>query len=266
MSSWFQNAVPDSFKDLTHKVQQALPKIDNEMMEKLTLTTPELTAERQRIDQEERRKEEMKDMLAGMLPWETRDPERDILVDECKEAILLLSSEKETFFGPYHMPGKKVKLKEEKSKEESSEDGSRGDVDDVDVDDDDDDDDEDLKPPSDSLEKLAKLEPLPVLLRDFDLNAHVGLINRLLKEDPKLVKMQSTLSGMCVYCVYCTVVLYVEFATRVKMSSLLLLFQSESTFFLTCTHDFKRQAVENGNTSFGRIISFIAPTLVMKLG
>ena len=185
MSSWF-NA--DSIKGLTEKVQSALPiHIDQEMIEKLTLTTPELTAERQRIDEEERRKERVRDMLAGMLPWETRDAERDILVDECKEAILQLSSDRQTFFGPYRMPEKKVKLErtgavaalkdqEEHEVEEESTEGGAG-------------------PPGESLEKLSKLEPLPVLLQEFDLDAHVGLINRLLKEDPKLVEMQSALSG-----------------------------------------------------------------------
>ena len=184
MSSWF-NA--ESIKGLTKKVQSALPvHIDKEMIEKLTLTTPELTAERQRIDEEERRKERARDMLAGMLPWETRDAERDILVDECKEAILQLSSDRQTFFGPYPMPEKNVKLEqndtaaaaegqEEQEVEESTE-GGEG-------------------PPSESLEKLSKLEPLPVLLQEFDLDAHVGLINRLLKEDPQLVVMQSALSG-----------------------------------------------------------------------
>ena len=97
MSSWFS---VDSFKSLADKVnveslkeiagkaQEALPKIDQEMIEKLTLTTPELTAERQRIEEEERRKEQVRDTLAGLLPWETRDPERDILVEECRDAIL----------------------------------------------------------------------------------------------------------------------------------------------------------------------------------
>jgi hypothetical protein len=47
--------------------------MDKSMLEKLTLTTSELRAERQRIDEEERGKEAIRDMLAGMLPWETRD-------------------------------------------------------------------------------------------------------------------------------------------------------------------------------------------------
>jgi hypothetical protein len=181
MSSWFNvesitksvtDAINvDSIKQLTDKVQQAIPKIDSEMLEKLTLTTPELTAERQRIDEEEKRKEQVRDSLAGLLPWETRDPERDILVEECRDAMLQLSQTRESFFGPYPMP------KRHADKEEEEEEPGKD------------------KPSADSLEKLAKLEPLPALLQEFDLDAHVGLINRLLKEDKKLEVMQSELSG-----------------------------------------------------------------------
>ena len=46
-----------------------------------------------------------------------------------------------------------------------------------------------------SAEKLSKLQPLPKLLSDFDLDTHVGLIQRLLKVDPKLVEMHSRLSS-----------------------------------------------------------------------
>lgn len=188
--SWLNN--------LTHKLQEvteqvadkaktALP-LDQQMLEKLTLTTPELAAERKRIDEIEKRKELIKDCLAGMLPWETRDPERDILVEECKEAIMKLSSDEATFKGPYLMPDLTVKLTEPESKEN-------------DEDDEEDDEEEEEeaqkeeKPSEESLDKLAKLEPLPKLLKHFDLDAHVGLIQRLLAEDPALVKMQSKLSG-----------------------------------------------------------------------
>ena len=57
--------------------------------------------------------------------------------------------------------------------------------------------DEEDKPTEESLDKLATLEPLPKLLSSFDLDAHVGLIQRILSEDPQLVKMQSKLSGTC---------------------------------------------------------------------
>ena len=80
-----------TIKDLTEKVQKAVPAIDKDLIEKLTLTSPDLVAEHDKIDEEEKRKERVKDSLAGMLPWQTKDKERDILVEECKEAILMLS-------------------------------------------------------------------------------------------------------------------------------------------------------------------------------
>jgi hypothetical protein len=176
-----------------HKIE--IPHMDKNMFEKLTLTTPELTEQRQRIDAEERRKEAVRDMLAGMMPWETRDTERDILVEECKEAVLKLSTDKETFFGPYPMPNA-VKLGNKKKKE-----GEEEEDDEDNVESEDPDDEEttakDHKPSKESLEMLEKLEPLPPLLQDFDLDSHVGLIQKLLKLDPRLVGMQSKLSGKC---------------------------------------------------------------------
>jgi len=194
----------EALQGLTAKVKNAVPKLDPEMLQKLTLTTPELTAERQRIDQEEKRKERVRDSLAGMMPWETRDPERDILVEECKEAILKLSADKQNFYGPYHMPKVNVKLEDDDKNVKKIEG-------DDDVDDDDGQDavdeaavlaerDEARKgfseePSKEQLEKLKTLSPLPPRLEEFDLDAHVGLIQKLLKVDPMLVEMQSTLSG-----------------------------------------------------------------------
>ena len=107
-----------------------------------------------------------------MLPWETRDSDREILVEECKEAILALSQSDSTFLGPYQMPALPKTSDEEEEEEQ-----------------------EELVPSPESLEKLSKLEPLPPLLAEFDLDSHVGLIQRLLKEDEKLVEQQSKLSG-----------------------------------------------------------------------
>jgi hypothetical protein len=179
MSSWF--------KDLTDQVQSALPIFDSaavgggasSLLQSLTLTTPELTAERERIDAEEKRKEQIRNALSGMLPWQTRDTERDILVEECKDAILLLSRSKETFFGPFLLPPMKTKstitnVDDDSTDGENIIDGT---------------------PSNESLEKLAKLQPLPPLLENFELLAHVGLIEKVLKEDPNLVIMQSKLSG-----------------------------------------------------------------------
>ena len=186
------------------QVQTAVIKMDlkipsNAYLEKLTLTTPELRAERQRIDEEERRKETVRNMLANMLPWETRDAERDILVEECKEAILKLSTEKETFFGPYQMPkavglGKMKRLEGVSEKEEENE--NENEKEEQEEEEEEEESTADAhKPSAESLEKLAKLEPLPPLLQDFNLDAHVGLIQNLVKVDPRLSSMQSKLSG-----------------------------------------------------------------------
>lgn len=199
MSSWFS---ADALKGLTETVQksvdsvkEAIPenlssmKIDNEMLSKLTLTSPELAAERARIDEEEKRKEKTRNMLAGMLPWETRDPDRDILVEECREAILKLSGEVDTFYEPFPMPRKNVMLEQKKSGEEGEEEEAE------EPDEDDSDSEFERAPSAESLARLEKLNPLPPLLEDFDLNCHVGLIEKVLKEDPNLVEMQSKLSG-----------------------------------------------------------------------
>lgn len=190
--SWFSAGL-DTLSQLSEKVQQAIP-VDKELLAKLTLNTDEMKAEREQFGEEAKRKAAAKDMVAGLLPWDTRDKERDILVEECKEAILTLSGLDDTFYGPYEMPALKVKLAGENKEGEGNEE------EDV-VEDDDDEDEEgteskkEPKPSEESLEKLSKLEPLPPLLRDFDLDSHVGLIQKLLKEDPKLEERQSMMSG-----------------------------------------------------------------------
>ena len=109
--SWF-DGLTSKLQEVTEQVSEqakiALP-LNNDFLEKLTLSTPELDEARKKLDAEEKRKEHIKDCLAGLLPWETRDPERDILVEECKEVILKLSKDEATFKGPYLMPGMKVK-------------------------------------------------------------------------------------------------------------------------------------------------------------
>jgi hypothetical protein len=195
MSTWFSN-LKDLSKDLTAKVQAAIPKIDNETLQKLTLSTPELKAEREALQQEYFHKVAVKDSLAHMYPWETRDDERDILVEECKEAILGLSDSIETFFGPYQMPLLNVNTDEDEEEDDT-------DTKEL-VDDEVTEEDaeivtkkivKDMNPSPETLEKLSKLEPLPPLLSNFDLLAHVGLIQKMLKVDKKLVERQSTLSG-----------------------------------------------------------------------
>merc|ERR1712232_338567 len=156
----------------------------------------------------------MGDSLTGMLPWETNDEERDILVEECKEAILSLSANCETFIGPFQLPqmplvssnySKKASHCDDNQQleEDDTIEGGSDEIDEKEqkVEEDETGEEQDSnpstkdKPSLESLEKLSKLQPLPQLLDDFDLHSHVGLIQRLLKEDPKLVEMQASLSG-----------------------------------------------------------------------
>jgi hypothetical protein len=193
MASWFDgfaSKLQAATEQVTERAKNALP-LNEGFLEKLTLTTPELAEAQKKLDEEEKRKELIKDCLAGLLPWETRDPERDILVEECKERILKLSKDEGTFKGPYLMPGMSVKLNNDDDVKATE---SEDDDETVEV--------EKVKqegnqetPTEESLDKLAKLEPLPKLLGCFDLDAHVGLIQRILAQDPELVFMQSKLSG-----------------------------------------------------------------------
>ena len=118
----------------------------------------------------------MRDSLAEILPWETRDSEMEILVDECREVILSLSGQEETFTGPFVLRGGLSDNYDEQ-------------------------DDEDSRVARDALEagksedKLVKLQPLPSLLANFDLDTHVWLIQRLFEVDPKLVEVHSKLSS-----------------------------------------------------------------------
>ena len=151
----------------------------------------ELVSERERIDEEERRKELVRDSLAEIFPWETRDSEMEILVDECKEVILGLSSKDETFVGPFILAGGLPAVS-------GGEDEGNGDNNDDDHEEDITENQKaakDLAAAQSSAEKLQKLQPLPTLLADFDLDTHVGLIQRLLKEDPNLVDMHTRLSS-----------------------------------------------------------------------
>ena len=175
MSSWFSGTV-NTLSNLADKVQSSV-HIDPDLLQKITLQTPDLVDERTKIDNEQRRKEQVRDSLAEILPWQTRDDEMEILVDECREVILGLSSNEETFTGPFVLSGGLAKENEEVEE------------------------DEDLKVARDvrqaekAAEKLAKLQPLPALLSDFDLDTHVGLIQRLFEADPKLVEVHSKLSA-----------------------------------------------------------------------
>jgi len=180
MASWFSAAsLGEKLNGLKDKVQSKVNNIDPDLIKKLTLQSDELVSERMRIDEEERRKETVRDSLAEILPWETRDAEMEILVDECKEVILGLSSKDDTFTGPFVLAGG---LPSGDGDEDEEEDEDRKVA-------------KDLASAEVSAEKLSKLQPLPTLLANFDLDTHVGLIQRLLKVDPELVEMQSRLSS-----------------------------------------------------------------------
>ncbi|KAG7368457.1 hypothetical protein IV203_031200 [Nitzschia inconspicua] len=223
MSSWFNttglsstfNSISESVAKVTETVQNVIPEEYKEGLAKLTLNTEEMINERQSFREEALRKEAAK-KLFQTLPWETKDAEREILVEECKDAILELSKHEETFFGPYEMPLLNVQLDDD----EDDETGEIVDISHSEKESLDDPNDEGnvlvseapadqseapivkpaskhrhMMPSEESKEKLAKLQPLPPLLEEFDLDAHVGLIQRVLKEDPVLVKMQANLSG-----------------------------------------------------------------------
>ena len=165
--------------DLKNNVESSVKNsIDPDLIKKLTLQSDDLVSERERIDNEERRKEAVRDSLSEILPWETRDAEMEILVDECREVILALSSDEETFTGPFVLNGGLPSREGEE--EEHGDDEKLA---------------KDFSAAEKSAEKLSKLQPLPDLLSDFDLDTHVGLIERVLKEDEKLVEMHTRLSS-----------------------------------------------------------------------
>jgi hypothetical protein len=169
------------FSSLADKVQISLPTSGSDIFNALTLNTAEMTAEREAFAVEARRKEVVTDYLSAMLPWETNDEERVILVEECKEAILALSTQKETFLGGTttedcadSSSGNNVtteRVSELLRKEYSS------------------------RKSSSTAIGAANITSLPPLLENFDLEAHVGLVRRMFNVDPNLVEMHANLSG-----------------------------------------------------------------------
>jgi hypothetical protein len=115
----------------------------------------------------------------------------EILVEECKEVILGVSSKDETFVGPFILAGglPAVSGGEDKGTGDNNDDDQEEDITENQKAA------KDLEAAQSSAEKLEKLQPLPTLLADFDLDTHVGLIQRLLKEDPNLVDMHTRLSS-----------------------------------------------------------------------
>lgn len=194
-------------------VEQNIPPsvtkaVDSDLIRNLTLRSDELTKVHTEIEAEERRKELVKDYLAELLPWETRDEAKVILIDETKQVILSISSIESTFSHPFTPPPgiqlfPSIDITASTSQEEK--DGG--------VDDDTEKTDGADTTPAEGEEpttttttneeeyamaaqqKLTTLQPLPPLLEKFDLDSHVGLIERLLTVDSELVKMHSLLIG-----------------------------------------------------------------------
>jgi len=171
--SWFN----DLKAMATDTVKGVIPPDRQEQISKLFLNSPEMKEERENLANDELRKNQVRDYLSEMYPWETRDEERDILVEECKEAIFALSTTPNTFLGPWALPGKAVEEDELTPEELETIQAER------------------VAALEDAKEKLAKLEPLPPLLEDFDIDTHVGLIQKLLEVDASLVEMHGSLSG-----------------------------------------------------------------------
>mmetsp|Transcript_22154 Transcript_22154/g.50301 ORF Transcript_22154/g.50301 Transcript_22154/m.50301 type:complete len:345 (+) Transcript_22154:177-1211(+) len=171
-----------SLSSLKDQVKHSVEKnIDPNLIKNLTLMSDQLVSERKQLEEEELRKERVRDSLAEILPWQTRDSEMEILVDECKDAILKLSHKQETFTSPFVLTGGLPSEDDGGNEETVDKDEKAA---------------RDLLAAEVSAEKLAKLQPLPTLLgTDFDLDTHVGLVQRLLKEDENLVEMHSRLSS-----------------------------------------------------------------------
>lgn len=183
--SWFQSlqsatdAITKIGGEISNKVQEALPVDSVDLINKLTLRTDELLQEHELIDAQEKRKELVREYLSEILPWETKDESRAILVDQCQEAILKLSTKKVTFETPFLLQKGKMFLEDEDEDEEATEEGNQITHEQIEA----------------SQLKLEKMQPLPFLLECFDIDTHVGLIERLLKVDKQLVYMHSMLSG-----------------------------------------------------------------------
>lgn len=187
MSSWFNNfnasnalgklnefssKVKEVSAEVSSKVQKALP-LDDELVKKLTLRSDDLQAEHDLIDAQETRKEAVRDYLSTLLPWETKDEEREILVEECREAMMNMTKEGQTFTGPFDLPVSAVRMfAEDSGIEEATEESKAA-----------------------ASKNVEKMGSLPQLLDEFDLDAHVGLIERLFKVDKELVRSHSLLES-----------------------------------------------------------------------
>lgn len=169
MSSWFNDAL-EKLNDISTKVQSSLP-VDDDLIGKLTLRSDDLRAIHDLIEKEETQKEHAKKLLSNLLPWETEDETKVILVEECKSSILGLSLLDTSFTTPFGLPeGLKMWSEHSEMKESTKE------------------------MQEEALKKFEKI-PFPDLLSDFDLDAHVELVQKLFNLDKNLVVAHSKLAN-----------------------------------------------------------------------
>jgi len=169
MSSWFNDAL-GKLNDISTKVQSSLP-IDDDLLGKLTLRSDDLKAIHDLIDTEEKQKEQAIKLLSNLLQWETEDETKVILVEECRASILGLSVIDSTFTTPFALPEGLKMWTEHSGMTESTKEMQE-----------------------EAMKKFEKI-PFPDLLSDFDLNAHVELVQRLFKLDKNLVVAHSKLAN-----------------------------------------------------------------------
>ena len=154
-----------------------------EILRRLALNTDAMVAERERLGEEDGRRRRAAEEMGRLLPWETDDETRTILSEECRTRVLALARDPDTFTTPLPLPGHghghaevAAAAAAAEGEGEEEEEGAAA-------------------PPAQAPSGGAFLDPLPPLLEEFDLDAHVGLIGRMLELDPALVDAHANLSG-----------------------------------------------------------------------
>jgi len=177
--SWFSSVADTLARSISETTNNVNLQHGRELLAALTLNTPEMTAEREQMLLEDTRRLALKDALASLLPWETSIEDKAILVEECQEAVLSLSGNDITFLGQEapsnnnHETETAVHMVGESQSTYLAL----------------------CRAIANSKVVTAKGSGIPPLLEHFDLDAHVGLIDRVLKVDPRLVEQHAKLSG-----------------------------------------------------------------------
>jgi hypothetical protein len=186
-------------------------KQGRQLFNAITLNTPEMTAEREQFAKEDLRKTAVRDALSNLnlLPWDTQQEERQILVEECHDAILSLSKSDATFLGhdynPNHIasqaqaqddPTMSTTNDNEHVSDSSAAHGHGSNM---------------IGESQSTYLALCRAiatskgtkstssgSGIPPLLEHFDLDAHVGLVHQMLQEDERLVHQHAKFSGTLV--------------------------------------------------------------------